>query len=43
MDDVSRELKAFLDYVSGIKSDDAFVNELEAAVNEAKRNREWRL
>ncbi len=42
MDDVSRELKAFLDYVSGIKSDDAFVKELEAAVNEAKRNREWR-
>mgnify|MGYP001028303793 CR=1 FL=1 len=40
--DVSRELKAFLDYVAGKPSEDAFVAELERAVREAKRNREWR-
>ena len=40
--DVSRELKAFLDYVGGKPSEDAFVAELERAVREAKRNREWR-
>ena len=42
MNDVNKELKAFLDYVSGKKPDDAFVKELEEAVNEAKKNREWR-
>ena len=42
MDDVSKELKAFLDYVGGNVTDDAFVQELEEAVRRAKRNREWR-
>ena len=42
MDDVSRELKAFLDYVAGRKSEDSFVMRLEEAVREAKKNREWR-
>lgn len=42
MDDVSEELKAFLDYAVGKKSEDAFVKKLEEAVEEAKRNREWR-
>lgn len=42
MDDVSRELKAFLDYVAGRKSEDPFVMRLEEAVKEAKKNREWR-
>lgn len=42
MDDVSGELKAFLDYVAGKKSDDTFVKKLEVAVEEAKKNREWR-
>lgn len=42
MDDVSKELRAFLDYVAGEKSEDAFVKKLDAAVNEAKKNREWR-
>ncbi len=42
MDDVSDELKAFLDYVAGKKPDDSFVQELEAAVKEARKNREWR-
>ena len=42
MDDVSRELKAFLDYVAGKKSEDSFVKRLEEAVKAAKKNREWR-
>ena len=42
MDDVSRELRAFLDYVAGEKPDDAFVEKLEKAVKKAKRNRQWR-
>lgn len=41
-DDVSKELKAFLDYVSGEKPEDSFVEKLEEAVKEAKKNREWR-
>ena len=42
MDDVSKELKAFLDYVAGRKSKDSYVEKLETAVEEAKKNREWR-
>ncbi len=42
MDDVSGELKAFLDYLAGRKSEDSFVMRLEKAVKEAKKNREWR-
>lgn len=42
MDDVSQELKAFLDYINGKKSNDPYVKELDEAVNEAKKNREWR-
>ena len=42
MDDVSRELKAFLDYVAGQKPEDSYVEKLEEAVKEAKKNREWR-
>ena len=42
MDDVSRELKAFLDYVAGQKPEDSYVEKLEEAVQEAKKNREWR-
>lgn len=41
-DDVSAELRAFLDYVAGKPSEDGFVKELETAVAEAKQNREWR-
>ena len=41
-DDVTPELKAFLDYVAGIKSDDPYVTELEAALKNALNNREWR-
>lgn len=42
MDDISRELKAFLDYTGGKKPEDAFVKKLEEAVEKAKQNREWR-
>ncbi len=40
--DVSEELKAFLDYVGGKESEDGFVKRLAEAVKEAKKNREWR-
>ena len=39
MEDVSRELRAFLDYVAGRKSEDSFVMRLEEAVKEAKIGR----
>lgn len=42
MNDVSAELKAFLDYAAGKESKDTFVKKLEEAVEEAKKNREWR-
>ena len=42
MDDVSKGLRAFLDYVAGKVADDAFVRELDDAVKKAKTNREWR-
>lgn len=42
MDDVSRELAAFLDYVAGKETDDSFVKKLDDAVKMAKKNREWR-
>ena len=41
-DDVSEDLKAFLDYVAGRKPEDSYVEKLEKAVSKAKRNREWR-
>lgn len=37
IDDVSRELKAFLDYVAGKESNDAYVKQLEEALREEKR------
>lgn len=42
MNDVSSDLKAFLDYVSGKKTDNDFVEQLDKEVKEARRNREWR-
>lgn len=42
MDDVSNELKVFLDYVAGKKSKDIFVDKLDEAVQKAKKNRKWR-
>ena len=43
MDDVGKELRAFLDYVKGIKvMDDDFIDRLEEAVKRAKANKKWR-
>lgn len=49
MDDVSKELKVFLDYVAGKELKEAsefkehsFIKRLEEAVAKAKKNREWR-
>ena len=42
LNDVSSELRAFLDYLGGKKSEDEYVQKLEKAVREAKRNRKWR-
>ena len=40
--DVSPELKAFLGYVAGNKSDDVFVKELDAEVAKVRVSKEWR-
>ena len=42
LDDVSPKLKAFLDFVKGIVSEDPFVRELEVRVREAKQRPDWR-
>ena len=42
MDDVSTDLKAFLDYMGGRPSDHAFVKVLNDEVILAKHNKEWR-
>ncbi|MCD8220626.1 MAG: Rpn family recombination-promoting nuclease/putative transposase [Clostridiales bacterium] len=42
MDDISGDLKAFLDYIGGRKSDNTFVKKLDEEVKMAKQNREWR-
>ena len=42
MDDVSTDLKAFLDYMGGRPSDHAFVKVLSDEVALAKQNKEWR-
>ncbi len=42
MDDVDQKLKAFLDYVSGLSTNDDFVKELQDRVAKIKLNTEWR-
>ena len=43
MDDVSPELKRFLDFIEKNKtSDDSFIKELDEKIKEAKSNTEWR-
>lgn len=42
LDDISKELKVFLDYVAGKKTEDSFIKKLDDAVKDAKQNREWR-
>lgn len=41
-EDVSGDLKAFLDYVGGRESDSPLVRKLNEEVERAKKNREWR-
>ena len=41
-DDISVELKAFLDFMLGKTSDDPFIKKLENRLKEAKGNAEWR-
>lgn len=40
--DIGVNLKGFLDLVAGKETDNSFARKLEGAVQEAKRNREWR-
>ena len=42
LDDVSDELKAFLDYLAGKKSENAYIKALDNAVERVKQNHEWR-
>lgn len=42
LNDVSDELKAFLDYLTGKKSENAYIKALDNAVERVKQNREWR-
>ena len=41
-DDVNEDLRAFLSYVAGRKSDNSFVRKLDDAVQRARKNQEWR-
>lgn len=43
MDDVSTDIKAFLDYMKGLQSSNDFVNELDALVKEIKSKEEERV
>lgn len=39
---ISAELKAFLDYIGGRNADGGFIRKLDAEVEKAKQNKEWR-
>jgi predicted transposase/invertase (TIGR01784 family) len=41
LEDISADLREFLDYVAGRKSRHSFIDKLESAVKEAKQDREW--
>ena len=41
-EEISVELKAFLDFILGESSDDPFIKKLEERLNDAKRNAKWR-
>ena len=41
-DDVSKELRDFLDYVAGKDVDNDYVREVDEAVKAARMNKEWR-
>ena len=42
VDDVSEEVKAFLNYLEGILSDDEYIKELDEEVKKVKYNEKWR-
>ena len=42
LDDISPELKAFLDMIMGRTSDDPFIREIEKHMERVKQNSEWR-
>ena len=42
LDDTSRDLRAFLDYVAGQRPETPYVKKLEKAVKKARKNRKWR-
>ena len=42
-DDVDEKLKAFLNYLNGVVSDDEYIRKLDAAVMRGRLNKEWRL
>ena len=42
LDDTSRDLRAFLDYVAGQQPETPYVEKLEKAVKKARKNRKWR-
>jgi hypothetical protein len=42
LNDVSKELKEFLNYIAGSKPAGKFTHKLENAVQKAKQNRKWR-
>ncbi len=42
MEDISKDLRVFLDYVAGRGVQDSFVQKLAEAVEKAKKNRKWR-
>lgn len=43
LDDISPQLRAFLDFVAGRPSDDPFIRKLERRIVEVKQNSDWRL
>ena len=42
-DDVSDDMSAFLEYISGKKNNNRFVQELDAEVQKARNREEWRM
>ena len=42
-DDVSEDMRAFLEYISGKKNNNRFVQKLEAEVEKARNREEWRM
>lgn len=39
--EITDEAKAFLKYIGGVSSEDAYVKELQSEIENAKRNKEW--